>query len=267
MTTLKEALKNKLNKYQLSQVPSSYDTIGTIALFSKFPESLKKKEKIIAKTLLKLNKNIKTVAKKTKKFSGRFRLQKIKIIAGEKTKETIHKENNVLLKLNIETCYFSPRLSNERLRIVKQIKKNETILVMFSGVAVYPIILSKKTKAKEIYAVEINPIAHKYALENLKLNKIQNVKLFKGDVKKILPKIKKKFDRIIMPLPKSAHKHLNLAKMKLKKQGTIHLYLFSNEKEFKKIKEIYSKNFKKLKLVRCGGYAPGVYRICLDLKN
>ena len=37
-------------------------------------------------------------------------------------------------------------------------------------------------------------IAHKYAYENLMLNKITNIKLFKGDVKKILPKIKIKFN-------------------------------------------------------------------------
>ena len=243
------------------KLPHSYSITGDILVLNK---SITKKQ---AQQLLKQNKTIKVIAQKTGIHKGKYRLQKLKILAGEKRKTTIHKESGCLFNLNVEKCYFSPRLSNERLRIVKQIKKNETILVMFSGVAIYPIILSKNTKAKEIYAVEINPTAHKYALENLKLNKIQNVKLFKGDVKKILPKIKKKFDRIIMPLPKSAHKHLNLAKMKLKKQGTIHLYLFSNEKEFKKIKEIYSKNFKKLKLVRCGGYAPGVYRICLDLKN
>ena len=269
MTTLKEALKNKLNKYQLSQVPSSYDTIGTIALFSKFPESLKKKEKIIAKTLLKLNKNIKTVAKKTKKFSGRFRLQKIKIIAGEKTKETIHKENNVLLKLNIETCYFSPRLSNERLRISKLIKKNESILVMFSGIAIYPLVISKNSNAKEIPAIEINPQAHKYALENIRLNKINNIKLFLGDVKKILPKINKKFDRILMPLPKSSKSYLDLVLKHCKKNTIIHFYDFAKESEFpessiKKI-EKYCK-IKLLNAIKCGNYSPYTYRVCIDFK-
>ena len=86
--------------------------------------------------------------------------------------------------MNVEKVYFSPRLSEERKRIFQQVKNNETILVMFSGIAVYPIVISKNTKAKAIVGIEINPIAHKYALENLKLNKISNVKLFLDDVKK-----------------------------------------------------------------------------------
>ena len=128
---LRQALKSKLTKKQLSLLSSSFSTIGSIAIFSDFPSELKTKEKLIAQTLLKLNKNIKTVAKKTKQYSGRYRLPKIKIIAGKNTKITTHKENNIILKLNIETCYFSPRLANERLRIAKQVKSKESILVMF----------------------------------------------------------------------------------------------------------------------------------------
>ncbi|MBI2145272.1 hypothetical protein HYU18_03015 [Candidatus Woesearchaeota archaeon] len=36
-------------------------------------------------------------------------------------KITIHKENKVILKLNVEKCYFSQRTASERLRIAKQI--------------------------------------------------------------------------------------------------------------------------------------------------
>ena len=69
---------------------------------------------------------------------------------------------------------------------------------MFSGSGVYPVVISKNTKAKEIYGIEINPIAHKYAEENIKLNKLKNIKLFCGDVKKTIPKLNRKFDRIFL---------------------------------------------------------------------
>ena len=189
---LKALLKNKLTKKQLELVPSSFDIVGEIAIFSDFPKELKSKEKIIANTLIKNTKNIKTVAKKIKMYSGTFRTPKLKIIAGKKTKETIHKENNVQAKLNVETCYFSPRLSTERLRIANLIKTPESVLVMFSGVAIYPLVISRNSRAKEIYAIEINPKAHKYAKENT--NKSKKIKLFKGDVNKVLPKINKKFE-------------------------------------------------------------------------
>ena len=267
MTTLKEFLSNKLNKKELSLVPTSFDIVGDIAIFNKFPKELNNKEKLIGNTLVRLNKNIKIVAVKSKAYSGKLRLPKLKIIAGENRKETIHKENGVRLKLNVEKCYFSSRLGTERLRIAQLIKNKEKVLVLFSGVAPYPCVIAKNSKAKEIYGIELNRIAHKYALENLKLNKINNIKLFLGDVKKILPKINEKFDRTIVPLPKDSSAYLTQTLKKLKPQGTIHLYLFSQEKDFKKLINKYKKKFKLVKLTKCGAYSPRVYRVCLDLKN
>src|SRR3989344_1053170 len=269
---LKQILKNKLTKKELSLVPTSFDIIGDIILFNEFPKQLIKKERLIAKILLKQFNNIKVIAKKTGKYSGKYRLSKIKIIAGEKRKETIHRENNCLIKLDIEKCYFSSRLANERLRIAKQIK-NESVLVMFSGVGVYPLVISKNSKAKEIYAIEINPTAHEYAKQNIILNKSKNIKLFLGNVKFVLPKINKKFNRIIMPLPTNAKSYLRLALNKINKNGIIHFYDFQKENEFDKsaeeIQKICKKQKKKIKIskiVKCGQFSPRVFRICVDFK-
>jgi len=266
---LKTSLKSKLTKKQLQLLPSSYSTIGSIAIFSDFPEELKTKEKLIANTILNLNKNIKTIAKKTKQYSGKYRTPKIKIITGEKTKETTHKENNITLKLNIETTYFSPRLANERLRIANQVKKNESVLVLFSGIGPYPILISKLKNPKEIYSIEINPKAIEYQKENILINNIKNIRLFKGDVNKILPTINKKFDRILIPLPKSAEDFLEIALTKAKKGTIIHFYDFQEQSEIKNsIKKVkkHIKNFKLLKLTKCGQFAPGKFRVCVDFK-
>jgi tRNA (guanine37-N1)-methyltransferase len=268
MTKLKESLASKLTKKQLCLLPASFDIVGSIAIFNEIPIGLKSKEKIIGDTILKNHLNIKTVAKKTGNYTGKYRLPKIKIIAGKRTKETIHKESNIQAKLHVEKCYFSARSSNERLRISSLVKEDESILVMFSGIAIFPLVISKNSKTKEIYAIEINPIAHKYAQENLELNKIKNIKLFLGDVKDIIPKIKKKFDRIIMPLPKSAEDYLDLLKKVSKKNTTIHFYDFSQKKDFpdESINKIKSKikNIKILNSVKCGHYSPFTYRVCID---
>ena len=266
---LKNALEKKLTKKQLSLVPKAFDTIGEIAVFSDFPEELEKEEKLIANTLIKINKKIKTVAKKTKEHSGTYRTRKLKIVAGKRTKTTTHKESKVAVKLNIETCYFSPRLSTERERIAKLVKKDESILVMFSGVGIYPLVIEKNANPKEIYSIEINPHAHKFAEENIKLNKAKKIKLFKGDVRKIVPKLKKKFDRILMPLPKSAEEFLDIAKLASKKGTVIHFYDALQENEFNKAKEKVKKVFSNAKFIRtvkCGQLSPGKYRICLDFK-
>ena len=257
---------NKVSRNDMELIPSSYDVVGDIIIFNEFPKELKKKEKEIGNYMLSLHKNVKVVAVKTRKYYGKYRLPKIKIIAGEKRKETSYRENNIQLKLDVERCYFSVRLANERLRIAKLVKVNEDVLVMFSGVGIYPLVIAKNSDAREIYGIELNPVAHKYAEENKKLNKLWNIKFFKGDVKKIVPKINKKFVRIIMPLPKSSKNYLDLAKKMLKKNGIIHFYIFLHENDINKYMEKEIKNFKLLRYVKCGQYAPNVYRVCFDVQ-
>lgn len=248
------------------KLPHSYDIIGDILIFDTKEKLTNKQEKEIAEELLKINKNVKIIAKRADIHKGKYRTRKIKILAGENRKETIHKESRIKIKLDIEKCYFSPRSSSERLRIAKLVRKNESVLVLFSGVAPFPLVIARNSKAREIYGIELNPIAHKYALENARINKFSNIFLIKGDVKKELPKLKKKFDRVIIPLPKTSESYLKLALKYLKNNGTIHLYLFSYENDFSKLTEKYSKRFK-VKLIKCGAYSPRVYRVCLDLKD
>ncbi|MBT3416512.1 methyltransferase [Candidatus Woesearchaeota archaeon] len=253
--------KKKLTSEDLKKIPKSFDVIGGILIFTDFPKELKSKEKLVGNYLLNKFKNIITVTKKTKKYSGKLRTAKLKIIAGEKNKETIHAESGIKLKVNPEKVYFSPRSGTERLRIAKLVKKGEDILVMFSGIAPFPLVISKHSNANEIYAIELNKQGHKYAKENIKLNKIKNIVAIQGDVRKKIPN--KKFDRIIMPLPKDAENYLSLALKNLKPTGTIHLYTFEKQENFNKLKEKYKKY--NIKLIKAGTPAPRKYRVCLDL--
>ena len=258
---LKELLKEVLSEEELKIAPSSFDIIGNIAVIE-IPKELEKKEKEIGEQLLKF-KNIKTVLKKESKVENEFRLRKYKLIAGIDNKETIHVEYGCRFKLNLEKVYFSPRLASERNRIVEQIKKGESVLVMFAGIGPYAIQIAKRSCAKEVYAIEINPEACRYMEENAKLNKVQEkIKIFCGDVREVVPKLKEKFDRIVMPLPKGSENFLNLAKMVAKKDAIVHFYTFaSSEKEA--IEKIDFK-VKVLNCVRCGSYAKDLYRFCVD---
>ncbi|MBN1157463.1 class I SAM-dependent methyltransferase family protein [Candidatus Woesearchaeota archaeon] len=270
---LRKALDGKFTAEEFEKLKTSFDTVGNIAILE-IDKALKKKEKVVAEAIMKINKNITTVLKKSDIHSGTFRTQKLKYVAGIKTKEAFYRENNISLKLDVEKVYFSVRLSTERRRICEQIHSGEEILVMFSGCAPYPIVFSKNSLAREIYGVEINPVAHKYAVENLKLNRIDNVKLFLGDVRKVVPNVDKKFDRILMPLPKTAEEFLDVAFSKIKPGGMIHLYDFLREDEMKSLpgKKILKeckrqkKRFKILRTVKCGQFSPNVYRVCTDFR-
>lgn len=271
--TVKTILKSKLNSKEIEMIPHSQEIVGDIMILE-VPEEIKKHEKEIANAYLKLNKQIKTIVKKSENHSGIFRTRKVQVLAGESKKETIHTESGIRIKLDLEKSYFSARLGNERLRIASQIKNNEEILVMFSGSAPYPLVLAKHSQAKSILGIEINPMAHEFAQFNIKKNKCGKIiELINGDVRKILPDIKQKFDRILMPLPKTSEEFLDIALSKAKIGTIINLYSFLNENEIEsygeKIINEAKKNGYEIKIfntVKCGKHAPYTYRLCYDLK-
>ena len=271
--TLNDLLKGKLTVKEMALIPKTQEIVGDI-LILEIPDELQHKEKIIAEAYLAYHKTIATVVKKTDMHSGVFRTRKVRILAGKKKKETVHRENGVQMKIHLEKMYFSPRLANERLRIAKQITKSEEVLVMFSGAGPYPLVIARNSPVEKIYGIEINVLAHQYALENIPLNHLEDkIVVHEGDVMSILPQLRKKFDRIVMPLPKTGEDFLHLALQKAKKGAIVHLYAFLHENEVqphkKKIKKISTLSKHPVQILRtvpCGQFSPGVHRYCFDLK-
>lgn len=249
---------------------TTFDVIGSIAVLHL--NRVRKQDKKFADTLLKKHKNIKSVYNQSK-ISGRLRTPKLKWVSGKKQTETIHRESGCMMKLDIERCYFSPRLGTDRLNIAKKVKRGEKVLVMFSGVAPYALVISRHSKAKEIYCAEISRTASKYARENIKLNKLKNIKVIQGDVKKVIPKLKLKFDRIVMARPQLKEIFLKQA-FKVSKSGTIiHFYDFLKRQDLSKAREKIEKEAKKAKkkikiqrVKKVREIAPYKYHVRVDFK-
>ena len=190
-------------------------------------------------------------------------------LAGKRTTETIHRENGVRLKLDVERVYFSARTSTERKRVSDMVKPGERVLVMFSGCAPYPCVISKNSEAEMIVGVEINPEGHRYGLENVKMNRLDNVQLYCGDVRKVVPGLGK-FDRIVMPLPHTAEEFLDVALSASRSGTVIHFYTFLEEEGIpdvgvKKFSDACA-DFKVLSWNKCGQFSPNTFRVCIDLR-
>jgi tRNA (guanine37-N1)-methyltransferase len=250
----------------------SYDLLGNVALV-RFSEKYKSKDKKkFAERLLREQKGIKTVLEKSEKIKGRLRKLSTNFLAGENTKEIIYHENGCVFRFNIDDTYFSPRLSNERKELAYKIKKNDLVLVMFAGVAPFSIVIAKNSKAKKVFSNELNRKANKYAELNIKLNKLTDrVELVNGDVKKIAPKLKNKFDVIVMPRPQLKDSFLKEAFMLSKKGTRVYYYDFCKiediDKIVEKIKEEAKKAKKKIKInnvKRAGEIAPYKIRLRVD---
>ena len=274
MASLKEHLKGKLSNNELKFVRRGFDIIGDIAQIE-IPPELEKKEKIIAEAIMELHKNVKVVVKKVGPTSGEERIRPVKVIAGEKRTETIHIENGVRLKVDLNKVYFSPRLSTEHLRVSEQVKKDEVVFDLFAGVGPYAIPAAKK--AKRVVAIDINKNAIKYLKENAKLNKVQDkIKAYVGDCRKVVKKHrwKQKANRIIMNLPMHASDFLDIAFYVAKPNAIVHCYFFLPEEELfkgaiKKIKDAEKKFGRKTRILRkrkCGQLAPRIWRVVVDFK-
>jgi len=247
---------------------NSYDVIGHIAIIE-VPEGAD--EKLVAENIMK-NKNIRTVVKKASAREGVHRTRQLRIIAGEKNFETLHKEHGMTYKIDVSRAYFSPREGEERQKIAGKVRNNETILVMFAGVGAYAIAITKKNPQSKVYAVEINSDAYDYMKTNIRLNRVDSlVYPLKGDVRAVCGKMDGRFDRVVMPYPAGAHEFLDVAIKCLKKDGFIHFYTINKEGEEDFSKELLTKETEKLgrnainvESRKVLPYAPRMWKRCVE---
>jgi tRNA (guanine37-N1)-methyltransferase len=252
----------------------AFSVLGNIAVVNFSDKMLKSDKKNFAQKILKEQKNITTVLEKSGNFSGRLRKMKTIYLGGKKTKEVRYKENNCVFRFNVDTTYFSPRLSNERKEIAKLVKRNENVFVMFAGVAPFSIVIAKNSKAKKIFSNELNREANKYAELNIGLNKLKDkVELVSGDIKKVSEKIRDNFDVIVMPRPNLKETFLEQAFKLSKRKTRIYYYGFCKVGEENFIVEQIkneSKKFKKkikiLKVKKAGEIAPYKMRVRIDFQ-
>ncbi len=259
------------------KIQRSFNVLGSVAIVNFSDDAKLADKKKFAKKILKENSQIKTVLEKSGKFSGRLRKMETRYLAGEKNKEVLYRENNCVFRFNIDTTYFSPRLSNERKEIANEIKKGDEVFVMFAGVAPFSIVIAKNPRAKKVYSNEINREANKYAKLNLELNKVKNkVELVNGDAKKVCEKLKlqkKRFDVIVMARPNLRETFLKDA-FKVSKKGTrIFYYGFCKiedvDKVVEQIKNSAKESKKKIKILKtkhAGEIAPYKIRVRVDFR-
>jgi tRNA (guanine37-N1)-methyltransferase len=259
----------------------SLDIIGDIAVIEVKPEFKEIKHEIAEKILREVN-YIKVVVEKKSPISGEHRVMDLEWLAGEKRFTTIHREYGCIFKLDISKVYFTPRLSTERMRIARMVRAGEVIVNMFAGVGTYSIIIAKRAleKPSKIYSIDINPYAYNYAVENVRINKVEDIVIpILGDAKEvIMNKLMGVADRVLMPYPELALKYLEYAIMALKDSGgIIHAYDFikymKNEDPKVKMRERYEEKLKEfdvkyeiLDVRRTGEVAPREYRMVIDIK-
>jgi len=264
----------------MGHVCNSYDIVGDIAIV-RLPEASKERGRKVAEALMSVHKNVKTVLAQIGPVCGDFRLRKLEYVAGERETVTVHRESGCLFSVDVERCYFSPRLSYERMRVARQVRKGEVVVNMFAGVGCFSILITKYSGAEKVYSIDVNTTAFQYMQENIRLNMAYGrVIPILGDAKEVVEKrLCHLADRVLMPLPEKAFEYLPYALLALKRTGGwIHYYDFEHAKKdenaAEKVKLKISERLQSLdatfeipiaRVVRATG--PNWYQVVLDIET
>ena len=238
-----------------------YKKIGDILIIDKnYPdddfENLSKRHNV--KTIMEID-----------HIQGTKREPVYRILYGSET-ETVNKENGCLFKLDLAKVMWSKGNNNERLRIAKLVRDDETVIDMFAGIGYFSIPIVVHSNAKQVHAIEINPNSYHYLCENIKLNKLDNITPILGDCMVETPKLKA--DRILMGYVKTTHHYLKVAIDSLNEGGILHYHETVPEKliDSRPIDRIVAqagdRDVELLKINRIKKYSPGVQHVVIDAR-
>ncbi len=246
----------------------AYEHIGDIAIIDRQQAQAHR----VAQVLLKQNR-IKTVLQAESSVTGEYRTRSVSILAGEKRTRTLYRENKCRYLIDLSRVYFTPRLSTERARIADKIHDGEIVVDMFAGVGPFSILIAKRYPRAHVIAIDKNPDAIRYLKENVKLNKVENIKIIDRDARDAVKEISGA-DHVIMNLPHSAIEFLDAAFGVLKNGGIIHFYAIAHENDLfdgilKRIEDIAGLSGFHIvpldkRVVR--PYAPYQFNICIDFQ-
>lgn len=256
-----------------------YDVVGDVAIIHA-PKDIAIEASIIAEAIMKTDRHVKTVLKQSSAVEGDFRLRGLEWLLGEKKTETVHKESGCFFSVDLARCYFSPRLSFERLRIARFMRPGEVAVNMFAGVGCFSILMVKVGGARKVYSIDANPAAVDFMRENVRLNRVTGrvIPILNDSKDVILKSLRSVADRVIMPLPDKAFEYLDFAILALKPGSNwIHYYDFvhavKTEKPVEKVRMKVAEKLKNLdvrfsvsfgRVVRSTG--PNWYQVVLDIE-
>ena len=281
-------------------VPRSFDVIGDVAYLHAMPEE---NPEDVGKAIMKKNKSIKVVVARQSTLGGTERApgdDGLAIIAGAQRSPliTTHTEFGIRCVVDLNHCFFSPRMGQERLRICQQVARGEDVLVCFAGVGMEAIQISGRTEASSVIAIELNEVAvlcahrgHKMLANNKAVKTTgaaERLEIIQGDVLEVLPSLNRQFDRILAPRPKEGkldgdlgsgdggEGFLRVLLQHMKDGGECHWYDFVADHEYpecdrtrlliERVCEDYGLVVEILHAAHVGSVAKRQLRVCIDFK-
>jgi len=215
-------IERELENHGIKLHIPGWDMLGDVMVIDIKDAKLSREEKkILGELILKLHPVAKAVVLRNA-IKGELREPEAELIGGEKS-EAIYKEHGCIFKFDATKVMFSLGNKEERKRMGKIVKSNETVADFFACVGQFSIPVAKHGKAKRVYAIEKNKIAFEYLKENIKLNKVESIVMpILGDCRYVA--LPEKVDRVILGYIFDTEKFLSKAIEVLKDKGMVHYH-------------------------------------------
>jgi len=166
---------------ELDAAPSSWAVVGSVVLVA-LGEAPRPTE--VGEALLALHGEADTVLARNG-ISGVHREPDVEVIAGEGDTETVHREHGTEYALDLAEVMFSPGNKAERARMGDQVQAGERVLDMFAGIGYFTLPMARA--GAEVTAVEHNPTAFRYLVENTMRNGVDElVHPYRADCREVV---------------------------------------------------------------------------------
>jgi tRNA wybutosine-synthesizing protein 2 len=163
-------------------------------------------------------------------IAGPHREPEVEVIAGAGDTETVHTEHGTRYAMDLAEVMFSPGNKAERARMGEVVGAGERVVDMFAGIGYFTLPMARA--GADVTAIERNPAAFRYLLENVRLNDVEAaVHPYRADCRDVLRAAASPLrsdgvgtaDRVVMGYY-DAHEYLDSALGALAPGGVVHVH-------------------------------------------
>ena len=254
---------------EIERAPSSWAVIGSVVLVD-VGDAPRPEE--VGAALLQVHGEADTVLARGS-ITGERREPAVEVIAGTGDTETVHREHGTAYALDLAEVMFSPGNQAERALMGETVDAAERVLDMFAGIGYFTLPMARA--GAEVTAVERNPDAFRYLIENVQLNEVgDRVHPYRADCRDVAPELADDpADRIVMGYYE-AHDYLDAALPALAPGGILHVHEATpNELVFdrpiERIEAAAAEAGRAVEIVdtrRVKGYSEGVAHVVVDAR-
>jgi len=224
-------------------------------------------------------------------ISGAHREPDVEVIAGVGDTETVHREHGTEYAMDLAEVMFSPGNKTERALMGEVVEDGETVVDMFAGIGYFTLPMARTGAA--VTAVERNPTAFQYLLENVRRNGVSDrVQPYRADCRDVLEQTGAATDvtadRVVMGYyeasePRSedsrspsdaSYEYLDSALGALRPDGVVHLHEATPEalvfdRPIDRLRDAAAERDRSVEVLdtrRVKGYSEGVAHVVVDAR-